>query len=104
MALSAGTVTAVSDGTRTGSGMSLAIFDAIAAMPGYDRVASPQTAQFATAVAAAIISYLTQNSVISGSATVSNQSLGKTPSPNNANTAIQPPATPVTIPVSGTLW
>lgn len=112
MALSAGSVTVANDGSRTGSGLALAFYDKFTeslSAPADDAEAQLQlTSKRACAgqcgaMASAIIDYFKANAELTGNAHVSDQVLGRTPSPNNANTAIQPPSSPVDIPLSGGL-
>lgn len=94
----------------TGSGLALAllqgrvnvIIQVTAALVGWTPTiwkglndGSATIAAYALADATAIVQHLQANAV----AHVTNQSLGLTPSPNNANTAIQPPASPVDVPI-----
>jgi|WetSurMetagenome_2_1015567.scaffolds.fasta_scaffold641249_2 hypothetical protein len=110
MALSTGTVTIADDGSHTGSGFALVLYERF-----IDGLQLPET-EFETQVqldakrasaaqcvkmAGAIIDYFKNNAELSGNATVSTQSVGRTPDPNIANTAIQAPSSPVTIPISG---
>lgn len=52
-------------------------------------------ARRATAYASALVAYIQANAV----ARVTTESLGRTPDPNNADTAIQPPLATVNIPI-----
>jgi len=110
MALSAGTVTVAEDGSRTGSGLAVAFYDQFVTgipTPGNEteeaiQIAAKQAcASQCVKMATAIVTYFKNNAELSGNATVSTQSVGRTPDPNDANTAIQAPASPVTIPVTG---
>jgi hypothetical protein len=111
MALTAGSVTITSDG-RTGSGMAVAIYDkliatknAVNAMGGALGKMSDREglAEYAVAIAEAVVAYITANAAVSGTAQVTSQSLGRAPNPNNAGAAIQAPASPVSVPVTGTV-
>jgi hypothetical protein len=57
----------------------------------------------ANSIAPAIVDYIHANAVVDLAAvvaTVSSQQVGRTPNPNNANTAIQAPSSPVALPVT----
>lgn len=128
MTLLAGSVTVANDGTASGDGIALALYTSYVAMPCIAaQLALPDSVDFtqprpwpaylpaagkltikraqaeianATSV---VVTYFLANAEISGSATVSSQSLGLTPDPLAANTPILPPSAPVAIPLSGTL-
>lgn len=58
----------------------------------------------ANAYAMALIAYFVANAVVNAGtlqANVTSQSLGRTPNPNNANTPIVAPSSPVTVPLTG---
>jgi hypothetical protein len=110
MALVAGSVTVNPDGTHSGSGLALAMYEAHKAAYeadpfGASFVATLPVADLATtfrifsltanAYAAGIVSHLLANAVIS--TTVSAGGLQKTPNPNNADTATAAPAAPVVL-------
>lgn len=112
MALSVGSVTVADDGTRTGSGFAVALYDEF--LSGLRAPTTPKEEELqlsskracagqCVAMARAIINYLVANAELSGNAQVTTQVLGKTPNPLAADTAIQPPASPVDIPLTGTI-
>jgi hypothetical protein len=109
MAMTAGTVTVDGSGVASGGGMARAIYDAFMALPGVPTGNIPwkqAVAPLCNAMGSGIVSYIQGNAVVdfsvSGNAHVTSQSLGRTPSPNNANTAIQAPSSPVDVPLTGT--
>ncbi len=125
MSMTAGTVTVNPDGTASGGDLARALYDAdVATMalpspPVVGSTAAPYTAarpatqtdvdlvqagrlralqeaaRRANAYASALVTYLKGNA----RARVTTESLGRTPNPNDANAAIQPPATSVDIPI-----
>lgn len=123
MGLTAGTVTVVEDGTRTGSGLSLAIYDSVIATPGMagfldNTTIDPETglpqvpasaklslkrgnAELSQAIASAVIAYFVSNTVLAGNAHVTSQSVGRIPDNPVAGTPIDAPAAPVDVPLSG---
>ena len=121
MSMIPGAVTVADDGSATGSGMALAIFTArVAAFDGgnYLPLASGLHANLpdrvkvlrafaidAVAHATGIVSYVQANAVVSLASVVATvsagQSLGATPNPNNAATAITGPGAAVPLPVTG---
>ena len=111
MSLAQGSVTVAADGTVTGSGATLAVFNTLKAklgdlstVPIGNQVTILQGSADLANTIAALIPYITANAVISPGtlvAHVTTQSLGLTPNPNNAATAIVAPASPVDVPVTG---
>ncbi|WP_438029028.1 hypothetical protein [Sorangium sp. So ce233] len=125
MTMTAGTVTVASDGTASGGDLARALYDADVAtmtlpdLPVVGSTAAPYTAarpatqddvdlaqagrlralqeaaRRANAYASALVTYLKANA----RARVTSESLGRTPSPNDPNTGIQPPVSPVDIPL-----
>ena len=130
MAMSIGSVTVANDGTYTGSGMTKSLLDAfapsllgnftaaqLATVVQYDangyQVVGGQTMKanalagmvpMMQAIATGVINHIIANAVVAPGtlvAHVTTQSLGVTPNPNNAATAIVAPASPVDVPVTG---
>ena len=107
MAMIGGSVTVADDASASGTGLAKALYDARAAKivadsnwSHYAHVAQVQVlravADQANADGPAIVDYLHANA----KAHVTTESLGKTPNPNNADTAIVAPASPVDIPIT----
>lgn len=105
MALSAGSVTVADDGTRTGSGLALAFYDQFmdgitAPVDEIQLTARRACAAQCTKMAAAIVGHFVANAVVSLSgcnAHVTNESLGVA-----GGVPIDPPASPVDVPITGT--
>jgi hypothetical protein len=125
MSLSAGSVSVASNDVATGSGLALAMYQADVAtrplptVPTLGSTAAPWTtarpvsqadvdgvkaarlatlqeaSRLATAWAGAIVAHITAN----GHAVVSGVSVGRTPDPNDPDTPIAAPASPVELPI-----
>lgn len=113
MAMTIGSVTVDANGTATGSGMALDLYNAVIPLSAAALASAPQqtkatfrqsTADFCAALAAGIVNHIHANAVVDLSAVVATvgtgASVGRTPNPNNANTAIQGPSAAVTLPVT----
>jgi hypothetical protein len=126
MSMTAGTVTVADNETVSGAGLARALYDADAAtmtlmtLPTLGATTAPYSAarpvaqsdidlvqtgrlltlrdvaRRANAYASAIVTYLQANA----KAHVTNQSLGRTPNPNDPDTAIAAPSAPVDIPIT----
>ena len=116
MSMSQGSVSVDQNGNVTGSGAALYVYNQLltvqpwvgvlaeSGLAGTVLVGIKQEIAAQANAVAILIPYIVANAQITNGtlvAHVTNQSLGLTPSPNNANTAIQPPASPVDIPLTG---
>jgi hypothetical protein len=110
MALEVGSVTVdPEDASATGTGLAFAIYDAmngqfteIEGLPLVKKLSSREgMANFATALAAGLVPYLTANSEIEVTVHTTDAGLQRTPNPNNPDTDTQGPATDKTL--AGTL-
>lgn len=113
MALTIGSVTVNADGTHTGSGLTLAVYEqfllpelgfgnypAIKA----DIIAARLTAGTrASQLATAIINHLIANGEVTVTVAPADAGLQQTPNPNNPATATQGPGAPVVLATKGTI-
>ena len=112
MSIVQGSITIASDGTASGSGAAKAIFDAyrpligdLSSVPVANQLQILRGAADLCTAFAALVPYITANAVINPGtlkAHVTTESLGNTPNPNNPATPIDPPASPVDVPLTGT--
>lgn len=113
MALSIGSVTVNADGTHTGSGLTLTIYEnfllpdlGFGIYPALKShmIAARQTAGTrAQQLATAIINHLIANGEVTVTVAPADAGLQKTPNPNNADTATQGPGAPVVLATKGTI-
>lgn len=112
MALNAGSVALDGSGNPTGSGLARAIYDSYLAayyarFPAFNPLplgSLHMLADLAEGFAGPIVAHIVANAVVHAgtlAAHVTSESLGRTPSPNNPNTAIQAPSAAVDVPLTG---
>lgn len=99
MALQAGSITIAADGTATGTGLSLAIFNG--ALQALDADARARVANamkpFCEGVASAIVTHLVENAEVSVRIETTDVGLQRTPNPNNPSTDTAGPSAQKTL-------
>ncbi len=111
MALTIGSVTVNADGTHSGSGLTLAIFDGYVLPPAnFSRCSLATKVEAKTTLAAraqqlatSIVNHLIANGEVTVTIAAADAGLQKTPNPNNADTATQGPGAPVVLATKGTI-
>lgn len=113
MALAIGSVTVNSDGTHTGSGLTLSIFENYLLAPLTLNLAKftlsakieikTMLAARAQQLATAILNHLIANGEVTVTVAPADAGLQQTPNPNNPATATQGPGAPVVLSTKGTI-